>query len=118
MDAENEIVPVEERRLHPRVRTDGRKVPAAVRFADGTIQEFQLVTRNVSRGGIALMHDHVIPPGTRCQVVLPLRDGSVMGVEGEVMNCRSLGLMVQELGVAFDAPLDDGELELIALVDG
>jgi hypothetical protein len=94
-----------------------RRFHAAVQFPDQSVRKFQVVASNISRGGVAIVHDKPISAGTDCSLLLPLTTGEVMGVRGAVRHSRNMALMLHEIGVQFEAPLTPDEFELIALVE-
>ncbi|MDQ7012358.1 MAG: PilZ domain-containing protein [Planctomycetota bacterium] len=61
-----------------------------------------VVCRNISRGGIGLLHSAYIHTGTRCTVDLPRLDGEVDHVEGSLVRCSHITGQVHELGILFD----------------
>jgi hypothetical protein len=113
-----DLATVEHRRRHPRVPCRDARFSAAVQFEDSTIREFEVVARNISRGGIAIMHDKFIEPGTACVLALPVAGEEIMGVQGQVRFCRKMALVLHEIGLEFDEPLEQADLEAVTLVDG
>ena len=108
---------MDERRKHPRMRCTDTSIQGAFRLADGIIRELQLVARNVSRGGIAIMHDGSVEPGTSCDVVLPTRNAEAIAIRGSVRSCRNVAVMIHEIGVEFDDPLDAESFAELAIVE-
>ncbi len=106
-----------ERRKHPRLSCGDGNLKAAFRLHDGSIGRFDVVARNVSRGGIAFMHSKAVEPGADCDLILPTRHGELIGIRGTVRACRNVGIILKEIGVQFDEPLDDDSVAELAIVD-
>jgi hypothetical protein len=53
---------------------------------------------------------------TRIEVVLPRKDGEMVGVAGQVRSCRNLGFIIHELGIEFDEPLDQETFAELAVI--
>lgn len=65
--------------------------------------------RNLSRGGIGILHAGYVHPGTVCVVHLPRTTGPVSILPGVVVRCAHRGGMVHELGIRFDQRIDLAE---------
>lgn len=72
----------------------------------GTEVEVPLACRNLSCGGLALLHSAFVHPGTRAVVDLPLPRGGGVPVHGQVVRCRHVSGVVHEIGVRFDHEID------------
>lgn len=114
--ATNKAAP-DNRRTHPRINCGDEQLHAIVRFADGETQEFRLVARNVSRGGIALWREKPMTEGAQCTLALPTRGDEMIGVAGSVVFSKRLGMTVNEIGIQFDRPLSDDELATLDIPD-
>jgi hypothetical protein len=100
----------EERRRDYRVRI---RVRAAVFYfvRDGFECGFVVPTRNVSRSGIAFLHQEELPLGTPCKVRLELVKGGRLDVRGQVARCRKVCGRTHEVGLAFHEPIDVSRLQ-------
>ena len=107
---------MDDRRRHTRIQTNDRRFSGAFRMADGTVREFQMTARNISCGGMALLFDQEAEPEARIEVVLPKKDGEMVGVAGQVRSCRNLGFIIHELGIEFDEPLDEETFAKLAVI--
>ena len=68
---------------------------------------FLVKTRNISAGGIALLHGGFVHVGTRCRLRLMTTDKVRADVSGRVVRCRYLGQgTLHEIGVQFDSPIE------------
>ncbi|MCB9845837.1 MAG: response regulator [Phycisphaeraceae bacterium] len=65
----------------------------------------RVASRNLSRGGMAVLHNAYLHPGSPCAVVLThLRDGPTL-IEGYVVRCQHRRGMVHEVGIKFNRPI-------------
>ena len=117
MNEANTSTAIENRRSHPRVTCGEGQLHATVRFGDGETQEFQVIARNVSRGGIALWREKPLKEGAACTLALPTRGGEMIGIAGTVVFSTRLGMTVYEIGIQFDRPLDEDEFEMLEIAD-
>jgi CheY-like chemotaxis protein len=90
------------------VRWPYRVVTVRVEFAHpgGSETKVVLACRNLSAGGIALLHRHYVHPGTRCAVWLLDVWGHEVLALGTVVRSDHVDGSVHEVGVRFDASLD------------
>lgn len=72
----------------------------------GSKAKVRLCARNLSRWGMALLHNTYVYQGTLVQVELPTLDGKALPVLGRVRRCTHRGGVVHEIGVRFEAPID------------
>lgn len=85
---------------------------ATVRFelhggADGGQQvSLRVACRNISCGGLSVLHSAYVHIGTRCTAHLPRDEHTAMPVSGRVVRCAHLSGTMHELGVAFDQEID------------
>ncbi len=105
------------RRKHPRVACNETRFAAAIRLSDGAVRTFDVTSHNISLGGISMVLDRYVDPGARCDIILPIGDHEKMGVQGAVVACRQVALMLHEIGVQFDEPLDPEDMDSLSLVD-
>jgi hypothetical protein len=81
-----------ERRVLPRFRVwapvDIALLPAAADGAGGTPATVTVWMRDLSRGGMGLMHTRALGAGTPFVIRLPLIDGNPMPLLCEVVYCR------------------------------
>jgi CheY-like chemotaxis protein len=93
------------------VRWPFRKVAVTlgVVHPGGNMSSIRAACRNISNGGVCLLHSSYIHPGSECVVTLthPLR-GDVK-VSGKVVRCMHRTGVIHELGVKFNTPIDAKE---------
>ena len=78
------------------------RVPFQVRYANGDASTFDVACRNLSSGGVAVLHGAFMHVGTRCALVLPHSENGPTVIEGRVVRCEHRQGMVHEIGVKFD----------------
>lgn len=81
-------------------------IPMTVVHPGGSNAVVNVACRNLSSGGIAVLHSSYMHKGTQCFVSLPKADGSRMTVEGTVVRCVHVSGTIHELGVQFLKPID------------
>lgn len=88
------------------------RVPIRVKMSHpgGIITELQYACRNISGGGMSILHSAYVHPGTRCVAQLPCRFQVVKEVQGVVIRCLHRTGKVHEVAVKFDEPLDVREV--------
>lgn len=75
----------------------------------GTDISVRIACRNLSAGGIGLLHNAYVYPDTMCTVWLPHPEKRVMAVRGQVVRCQHIRGNVHEIGVQFEEPVDPRE---------
>ena len=58
-----------------------------------------VATRNISRGGISILHSAYMHTGTPCELLLRLPGGEALSVRGTVRRCAHLIGRAHEIGV-------------------
>lgn len=85
-------------------RVDG--VHLKIRQPDGQSTVVRVACRNLSRGGISVLHSSFVHPGSRCALVLQHKLDGMVVVEGEVMRCQHRRGLIHELGIRFKSPIN------------
>lgn len=85
-------------------RIDG--VHLKIRQPDGQSTIVRVACRNLSRGGISILHSSFVHPGSRCALVLQHKFEGMVVVEGEVMRCQHRRGLIHELGIKFKSPIN------------
>lgn len=67
----------------------------------GGEMRLQMHARNLSCGGMSLLHGGFLHRKTRCSVVLPSLDGKHEVVFGEVVGCRHISRNIHEVSIQF-----------------
>lgn len=76
----------------------------------GTYGVLTVACRNISRGGMSVLHRSYLHAGTKCVVEIPRRDGPPLNIEGCVVRCGHRSGLIHEIGIRFARPIDVGQL--------
>ena len=96
----------------PRKRTHARwpfrriSVELEVQHPGGSATRLKVATRNLSRGGVSVLHSMYLHSASRCTIHLPTITGEVRGVPGTIARCTHRGGRVHEVGLQFDQLID------------
>jgi CheY-like chemotaxis protein len=93
-------------RVHTRIPFVDPFVRVVLEEAHGSRREMVLACRNLSRGGVGLLHSSFIYPGTMVTVFIRRPDGSCPGVRGRVARVQHRGGVVHEIGVKFEKEIN------------
>lgn len=93
------------KRSHARSAFREQAILTTVRQPEGGEVELRLACRNLSVGGMSLMHSAFLHPGTQLSVDLPLASGGIRRVDGKVVRCSHVKGMIHEIGVKFHEPI-------------
>lgn len=80
-------------------------VPVLLTHPGGTQSTLKLACRNISRGGISLLHNGYIYPGSAMRLTLPRSDGGFSDVDGVIRRCIHRRGVLHEVGVVFKRPI-------------
>lgn len=72
----------------------------------GSTSAIKVVCRNISRGGVSLLHTTFIHTGSPCRVTIAKATGMPVILNGIIRRCTHRSGKVHELGVAFTEPID------------
>lgn len=81
-------------------------LPLTVVHPGGSNAVFNVACRNLSSGGIGVLHSSYMHKGTRCFVTLPRNDGQRVAVEGTIVRCVHVSGTIHEIGIKFLKPID------------
>jgi CheY-like chemotaxis protein len=84
----------------------------------GASTVLKYIPRNLSRGGICLLHSAYVHPGSRCVVTLPHPARGSMPVAGQIVRCRHLRGKIHEIGIKFDESCNVRDILCIEVSDG
>jgi len=65
-------------------------------------REFVVATRNISQGGVSILHSNFMYPGSRVRLELIRVDKTTRACTGTVSRCEHRGGVLHEIGIAFD----------------
>ncbi len=97
---------VEQERRGIRVRFDSPGVQVTLYNPAGAGISHHVVTRNLSRRGMAFVHGRFVYANVPCEVTLHTLDGAEITLRGRVMRCRHVTGIIHEVGVIFDQSID------------
>lgn len=100
---ECEVVP---QRLHTRIPFMDPFIRVVIEGENGSQRESMLACRNLSRGGVGLLHSTFMYPNTRVITYLPRTDGRVSGLRGKVVRVQHRGGVVHEIGIKFERDIN------------
>jgi len=72
----------------------------------GSNAEIRVACRNLSSGGIGVLHNGFIYPGTSCTIVLPKLDGASEEKPGVICRCQHRRGTLHELGIKFSTHIN------------
>ncbi len=72
----------------------------------GSSVTLRLACRNLSKGGVGLLHSSFVHPGSLCKIELPNLSGTRDRVDGVIQRCTHRRGTLHELGVRFRQPID------------
>jgi CheY-like chemotaxis protein len=72
----------------------------------GSFGVIRVACRNLSRGGISVLHNCFLHPGTECRVMLPHPERGQVETPATVVRCMHRTGTIHELGIAFRTPID------------
>ncbi|MEK6702186.1 MAG: response regulator [Planctomycetota bacterium] len=67
----------------------------------GNAAKLKMACRNISCGGMSLLHNSFVHTGTRVTVKLSTPSGDIIESEGTIVRCQHVRGMVHEIGVKF-----------------
>lgn len=84
----------------------------------GSTARVDMVARNLSAGGMSLLHSAFVYPNTKVLVRLPGVSAGFVDVRGKVARCLHVQGRVHEVGVQFDEPVEMRSFTAGDLFDG
>ncbi|MBL4591059.1 MAG: response regulator [Phycisphaerales bacterium] len=94
------------------VRWEFRNVTVVLTIenAGGSTVSIPVVAKDISRGGISLLHSAYVYPDSKCTVSFKVPDGRTFHVKGRIARCMHIGGKVHEVGIAFDEQVSTRDL--------
>lgn len=71
----------------------------------GSARTLKMACRNISCGGMSLLHNSYVHAGTKVMVRLGTSTGTFVDSEGVIVRCQHVRGMVHEIGVKFTQPI-------------
>lgn len=69
-----------------------------------------VATRNISRGGMCILHSSFVHLGSLCEIALNVTGGKTEVIPGKVVRCSHLQGRIHEIGIAFDEQISTKDL--------
>ncbi len=69
-----------------------------------------VATRNISRGGMSILHSAFIHLKSPCEITLKVAGGKSQIISGKVVRCNHLQGRIHEIGIAFDEQVSTKDL--------
>lgn len=96
-----------EKRQQTRYSYTTANVPVTIQHSrNGKDACFLMHGRNLSSGGISLLHGGFLHKGTTCRLVLIRNDGTAQVVLGNVVSCRYITRNIHEVNIQFSAKIE------------
>lgn len=89
------------KRAHDRRPFRMADIPLCVNQPDGGKNYFSVYGRNISRGGISILHGGFLYNGSTCRLVLRTPGNELLAVSGVVRHCRHVERLSHEIGIQF-----------------
>ncbi len=85
-------------------------VDLILEHSTGSKISLPVATRNISRGGISVLHSAYIHTGNRCEIVLQIPGGKSQAIPAKIIRCAHITGRVHEVGIAFDEQISTKDL--------
>ncbi|MFG0244924.1 MAG: hypothetical protein ACF8MF_02590 [Phycisphaerales bacterium JB052] len=92
-------------RLHTRLQYHQPYLDLEFQTLEGHNRSITVAARNISRGGLSVLHSSFTYTGTRIKTMLSRIDGKPHCATGTVVRCNHRGGVVHEIGIRFDTPI-------------
>lgn len=83
----------------------GEMIPIVVLQPGRVVSPFLVLMRNVSAGGLSIIHGGYLHTGTQCRVLLATLEGAKVVLSGSVKRCRHIKGNLHEVGLAFESAI-------------
>lgn len=84
----------------------GRKLILTTTDESGTVRNYFSFARNLSAGGIAILHGGYLHAGAKCFLTLRGVDGRARTMRASVTHCNHLQKNLHDVGLKFEAPIN------------
>ncbi|MFI4917000.1 MAG: PilZ domain-containing protein [Phycisphaerales bacterium JB060] len=94
------------RRTHSRLSFRKQAVEVEVYQPSGGSVSFYVACRNLSRGGMSVVHSSYMHVGTKCRIRMHHKTDGPVWIKAEVMQCRHVTGRVHDVGLRFTEEVD------------
>lgn len=85
-------------------------VDLTIQHGNGGSVTIPVATRNISRGGVSILHSSFVHLKSPCEITLNVAGGKKQDIPGKVVRCNHLEGRVHEIGIAFDEQISTKDL--------
>lgn len=85
-------------------------VQLTIEHSSGNSVTLPVATRNISRGGISVLHSSFVHSGTPVKITLNAPSGQPLTITGSVMRCTHLTGRIHEIGIKFNRQISTKDL--------
>jgi len=85
-------------------------VDLTIQHATGSSVTIPVATRNISRGGISILHSAFVHTGSHCSVTLSRPGGKSQVIPGKIARCTLIQGRIHEVGITFDEQISTKDL--------
>jgi len=85
-------------------------VELVIEHGTGNRVTLPVATRNISRGGISILHSAYIHTNTPCEIILNVPDGKQQSISGKVVRCAHLSGRIHDVGITFNEQISTKDL--------
>jgi len=97
--------PTNPTRIHTRLQYHEPYLDLVFESSDYSRRTITVAARNISRGGLSVLHSSFTYPGTSIRTTLNRINGKAFQATGTVVRCDHRGGVVHEIGIRFDNPI-------------
>lgn len=105
LEHHNDASPANPNRVHTRLLYHKPYLGLEIENSDRNRQAITVAARNISTGGISVLHSSFTYTGARAYIVLDRIDGKPFKAKGTIVRCDHRGGVVHEIGIRFDQPI-------------
>tara|TARA_R110002072_G_scaffold150953_5_gene299878 strand:+ start:5106 stop:6236 length:1131 start_codon:yes stop_codon:yes gene_type:complete len=85
-------------------------VELTIQHGNGAKVTIPVATRNISRGGMSILHASFVHVNSPCEITLKLANGTSQTIQGKIVRCGHLEGRVHEVGIAFNEQISTKDL--------
>lgn len=105
LEHHNKASPTNPNRVYTRLLYHQPYLELQIESNDRNRQSFTVAARNISCGGISVLHSSYTYTGSKVSTTLDRIDGKPYKATGSIVRCDHRGGVVHEIGIRFDKPI-------------